>query len=1705
MWLASLRRLFFVKSKNLGTKKDRSQKRRVFLTLDFLEDRIVPSTLNVDAGDVNNATPPAGYYSLVGAISQANTDSTNGIADTISLATNSTYTFTATNNNTTNGANVLPVITAKSLTILGNGSTLNAASFGRLFDVASGAGVTIDNLTLTGGSESGATAQGGAIFNNGGNLTLKTDVVGGNQVVGGANQNGQGGAIYSNGGTLTLVKDIIGKKVTNYYNASLAVTKHSTFGNSNKATGGVGGSGQGAGLYVTGGTVNVTSCTFGANYATGGSAPTGGTGGSGQGGAIYSSAASLDLNKSFVGIKVTHHLNSSNVQTKQTSIGVANSVKGGSGGGSVQGIGLFVNGGTVKVTNCTISGNGGFAGNGGTGGAGGNALGGGIYSSGATLTVSGGSFENNYLISGNGGTGVAGTVNHLNGGGGGAGGNAQGAGIYAKGGSLTVTNGANISSNGDLAASGGSGGAAYTGGVGGAGGAGGAAEGGSIYASQLTSPLVINGGSKLSTNSVLGGNGGSGKLGGAGGQGGLAAGGAVFATQTAVQINGGAVLNTNQVNAGGGGTGSAGGAGGAGGAAKGGGLYSDGGIVTLTGNAQFNSNKLFSGVGGNGGAGVAGTPNGGVGGNSGAVEGGGVYAVGGNVTMSTVQVQQNSIVANVAGKGGNGASNAAVNGVGGAGGAGGMGGAQIGSGLYVSGSNLTVSITSVSLSYNLEGPTSAYGGAGGVGGAAANGTGGAGGAAGNDGNTEGGGAAFFGSNTVTLNGITSVSNVIIADSPGYGGSGGVGLVGGAGGNAGNAGVVQGGGIFAGGGNLTINGGSVIENNKASGQTGGKGGRAGKSTNNTAKTVVHIGTGGAGSGSQGGGVAATGATVTLDKATISANYSVGGEGGTGGAYTNYEKTNLSLYNSGVNGPGGFAQGGGLYASMGSLTIQNRTAITNNVAQGAYGGPTLSYGQLQSAGFTPITAAPGVAQGAGVAIVNMTSAVTFTNSTIDSNVLETTDGGNGNPYTINNNPLFGVYPLNGVNGLNNGIAQGAGLFVQNSTFNGTSATITNNGIRVGDGGNGATPPSSNTKVHTGGNGGNGGGVNTAQGGGLYATGSTITLTSSTLVGNSLSVDSGGNAGVGNSGKPNGLAGAGGSGGVGEGAGLYADSGSSVTMLSSSVSNNVATIGFGGNGALGGAGGAGGNDGSGLGGGVYVNGTSTLKVTNSTLASNVVKVDFGGNGSGSGAGGAGGVGTSATTSGTAQGGGLFAGASTLTLINDTLAANTLDVAFGGNGGAAGVGGAGGVNNGIGQGGGLYLTGGTATVINNTIADNTLAVNQGGAGITAGTSGTTYTAQAGGLYDNPNSTDTVTLENTIVALDTVFSSSNDILGTIASSDHDFIGNGSGATFTSSSGDQIGTSTSPLNPNLGPLANYGGPTLTMLANSGSAVLGAGDTGALTAIATAENTTTANATDQRGYARSVNNAIDIGADEDQLGLSISGTVTPSNVQAGGDITYTFTVTNPNTFSVSGLTLTDVLPTNTTFVSLTAPSGWTTSTPTAGTTGTVSATSSSLAASSSATFTLVVQVNSTVASGTTIQNTATVATTQTGLQVSNSSVTLSTTVGTPVNIITSEVAIFRSPIIPDFDDGKGNYFQLLLLINKTRTTITGPVALVLTNLTSGVTLTNASGTYNGNPYINIVSSNGSWKPGWWNLLFVTLEFSDPNGVPITYTPEIVQGL
>jgi hypothetical protein len=73
-------------------------------------------------------------------------------------------------------------------------------------------------------------------------------------------------------------------------------------------------------------------------------------------------------------------------------------------------------------------------------------------------------------------------------------------------------------------------------------------------------------------------------------------------------------------------------------------------------------------------------------------------------------------------------------------------------------------------------------------------------------------------------------------------------------------------------------------------------------------------------------------------------------------------------------------------------------------------------------------------------------------------------------------------------------------------------------------------------------------------------------------------------------------------------------------------------------------------------------------------------------------------------------------------------------------------------------------------------------------------------------------------------------------------------------------------------------------------------------------------------------------------------------------------------------------------------------------------------------------------------------------------------------------------------------------NISSTSISGPVEAAFTSLPAGVTLINATATYQGNPYITVsVSGLG---PG--SSVTVPIQFNDPSMVQITFTPVIYSG-
>jgi hypothetical protein len=247
--------------------------------LEALEDRRLPST----------------YYAatVTDLIADINAANNAGGANTILLtaATTSPYQFTATNNSR-QGNTVLPVIAkGDNLTIRtsngavdpGYGDTLDAAQFGRLFVVAAGGSLTLQNVTLQGGFVYGSgTARGGAVYNLG-TLDLNHALITGNEADGNISFNPKksfdaaGGGIWSNG--------------------SLTV-ENRTVVESNTARGEGTANGYGGGICIAGGTATLADSTLDHNWAVGGYNPNTGQYSSqaeGFGGGLYVGAGTATL------------------------------------------------------------------------------------------------------------------------------------------------------------------------------------------------------------------------------------------------------------------------------------------------------------------------------------------------------------------------------------------------------------------------------------------------------------------------------------------------------------------------------------------------------------------------------------------------------------------------------------------------------------------------------------------------------------------------------------------------------------------------------------------------------------------------------------------------------------------------------------------------------------------------------------------------------------------------------------------------------------------------------------------------------------------------------------------------------------------------------------------------------------------------------------------------------------------------------------------------------------------------------------------------------------------------------------------------------------------------------------------------------------------------------------------------------------------
>lgn len=178
---------------------------------------------------------------------------------------------------------------------------------------------------------------------------------------------------------------------------------------------------------------------------------------------------------------------------------------------------------------------------------------------------------------------------------------------------------------------------------------------------------------------------------------------------------------------------------------------------------------------------------------------------------------------------------------------------------------------------------------------------------------------------------------------------------------------------------------------------------------------------------------------------------------------------------------------------------------------------------------------------------------------------------------------------------------------------------------------------------------------------------------------------------------------------------------------------------------------------------------------------------------------------------------------------------------------------------------------------------------------------------------------------------------------------------------------------------------------------------------------------------------------------------PATIQAGQNITYTIQAQNNGPDAATAVTLTDTLAGNLTFVSLTAPGGWSCTTPAVGGSGTISCTIASLAAAAGGTFTLVANVPGGTPDGTFYENFATISTSTNDPATENNESTAGTLV---------------LPTAPDLTIAKthsGNAqagqtgFAYTITVSNTGAAPSSGTVTVQDTLPAGLTATSISGT------------------------------------------------
>jgi uncharacterized repeat protein (TIGR01451 family) len=197
-----------------------------------------------------------------------------------------------------------------------------------------------------------------------------------------------------------------------------------------------------------------------------------------------------------------------------------------------------------------------------------------------------------------------------------------------------------------------------------------------------------------------------------------------------------------------------------------------------------------------------------------------------------------------------------------------------------------------------------------------------------------------------------------------------------------------------------------------------------------------------------------------------------------------------------------------------------------------------------------------------------------------------------------------------------------------------------------------------------------------------------------------------------------------------------------------------------------------------------------------------------------------------------------------------------------------------------------------------------------------------------------------------------------------------------------------------------------------------------------------------------------------IDLAVDKTVVDSTIVAGSDASYTVTVTNNGPDEATNIVLTDLLPSNLTFVSSVASQG-------TFTTGTGVWAFTPLASGASATLTIIATVNAGTATGTVITNTASVDATETDTNPANDSDSVDVTV-VATTATSIDLAVNKSVNDATLISGSNATYTITVTNN-------GPdnaTGVVLTDVLPGnvnfVSSSTATGSYN--------DGTGAWTIG-----------------------------